>query len=88
MIGDNPCTGGNTQNCDDNCQFTPNANQSDLDGDSKGDACEDDTDGDGDPDVTDCRPNDPAVYRNAPEYCNGQDDDCEGHPLLQEKEKD
>ena len=39
-IGDNPCTGGNTQDCDDNCQFDPNADQADADGDGVGDACE------------------------------------------------
>jgi hypothetical protein len=39
-IGDNPCTGGNTQNCDDNCQFTANADQTNTDGDGHGDACD------------------------------------------------
>jgi hypothetical protein len=34
-------------NISDNCPFTSNANQADLDGDSKGDACDDDIDGDG-----------------------------------------
>ena len=40
IIGDHPCTGGNTQNCDDNCQFTANADQTNTDGDSRGDVCD------------------------------------------------
>jgi len=77
IIGDNRCTNNVTTNCDDNCQFTPNANQSDFDKDRKGDACEDDNDGDGDPDVTDCNDTNPLIYTGAPEYCNGKDDDCD-----------
>ena len=37
FIGDNPCTGGNTVNCDDNCPNTYNPDQADLDGDGIGD---------------------------------------------------
>ncbi|RME29479.1 MAG: hypothetical protein D6806_01280, partial [Deltaproteobacteria bacterium] len=33
---DNPCTGGNTTGCDDNCQAVPNPDQADRDGDGKG----------------------------------------------------
>ena len=47
IIGDKPCTGGATANCDDNCQKTKNANQADMDGDGWGDACDQDCDGDG-----------------------------------------
>ncbi|MEW5807678.1 MAG: thrombospondin type 3 repeat-containing protein, partial [Acidobacteriota bacterium] len=39
-IGDNRCTGGNTVNCDDNCQFVYNLTQADSDSDLKGDACD------------------------------------------------
>ncbi|MCH8815772.1 MAG: thrombospondin type 3 repeat-containing protein [Chloroflexi bacterium] len=52
--GDNPCTGGNTVDCDDNCAGLFNASQVDADGDGVGNACDacpqdaaDDVDGDG-----------------------------------------
>lgn len=38
--GDNPCTGGNTFRCDDNCPNTYNPDQADSDGNGIGDACE------------------------------------------------
>ncbi|MCP3978226.1 MAG: hypothetical protein GY716_02685 [bacterium] len=39
-IGDNPCTGGNTTGCDDNCQFVANADQTDGNANGVGSACE------------------------------------------------
>jgi len=40
VVGDNPCTSGQTQNCDDNCIDVPNSGQQDADGDGLGDACD------------------------------------------------
>lgn len=44
VIGDNPCTGGRVTDCDDNCQFVPNANQADGNANGTGTACEPDCD--------------------------------------------
>ncbi len=51
FIGDNICGDGVTSNCDDNCQFTPNAAQANTDAlaDNFGDACDSDADNDGVP---------------------------------------
>jgi hypothetical protein len=48
--GTKPCIGGNTTNCDDNCQDTLNADQANADNDGTGDACDPDDDNDGIPD--------------------------------------
>ncbi len=40
VAGDNPCTGGVTQNCDDNCPNTWNPDQADTNGNGVGDACD------------------------------------------------
>jgi hypothetical protein len=39
-IGDNPCTGGQSSGCDDNCQFDYNPAQEDDDGNGVGNECE------------------------------------------------
>ena len=38
--GDNPCTGGQTTQCDDNCPNNSNPGQEDADSDEVGDACD------------------------------------------------
>ncbi|MHC4685536.1 MAG: multicopper oxidase domain-containing protein [Planctomycetota bacterium] len=48
IIGDNPCTGGNKIDCDDNCVGTQNPDQADVDNDGIGDVCDPCTDVDGD----------------------------------------
>jgi hypothetical protein len=39
-VGDNPCSGGNTVFCDDNCPDDANSDQADADNDGIGDVCE------------------------------------------------
>ena len=55
VMFDNPCTGGETVNCDDNCPYLYNPDQTDDDGNGIGDLCqcEGDFEGDGDVDGTD-----------------------------------
>jgi YD repeat-containing protein len=43
----NPCTGGQSSACEDNCPAVANANQADLNADAEGNACDPDDDGDG-----------------------------------------
>ncbi len=67
-------------NADDNCVFSPNDDQTDVDLDGLGDPCDPDRDGDGFPNGDDCWPDDPALYPDArpDDTCNGFDDDCNG----------
>ena len=69
----------------DNCEFVQNPEQADFDLDTVGDACDPDDDNDLSADEEDCAPFEPAVYPEAPELCNGVDDNCdlavdEGYP--------
>jgi len=78
-VGDAPCNAGLYVGCDDNCRLTFNPNQADLDGDGKGDVCDEDIDGDGDPNVTDCAPQDKNVSKFTKEECfDTIDNDCDG----------
>ncbi len=48
VVGDNNCTGGETENCDDNCLLQGNSNQEDSDSDGFGDICDECCDNPGD----------------------------------------
>ncbi len=62
----------------DNCPLVPNPEQDDHDFDGEGDECDADDDNDGDPDLTDCAPFDPALGGLVAELCDGLDNDCSG----------
>ena len=49
----------------------------DIDNDGILNFCDPDTDGDGDPDETDCNPNDPEIHAEADEVCDGIDNNCD-----------
>ncbi|MFC1610546.1 right-handed parallel beta-helix repeat-containing protein [Myxococcota bacterium] len=61
----------------DNCPMLANPDQDNYDGDAQGDLCDDDDDDDGDPDATDCAPQNAERYNDAPEQCDGEDNDCD-----------
>ncbi len=63
---------------DDNCNDEIDEGLPDTDGDGTPDCLDDDIDGDGDPNETDCDPEDATVHHGADEACNGVDDDCDG----------
>jgi hypothetical protein len=88
---DSPCDHEETEACDDNCRLASNPLQEDLDGDTLGDRCDDDKDGDGhDAEVAggqDCDDWAPDVHPDVDEaqpdvhacaWCNQIDDDCDG----------
>lgn len=62
----------------DNCPQVANPNQTNLDEDRSGDACDPDIDGDNWSNDLDCAPRDPAIHPSALERCNRVDDNCDG----------
>ena len=83
---DNDCNGVVDDDCDgdgvaqeiDNCPLVPNPKQVDTDGDTLGNDCDPDDDGDNVPDPQDCKPLDTTVYPGALEVCDQKDNDCDG----------
>ena len=72
---------------DNNCALGVDEGFLDTDLDAFKDCVDSDDDNDSDPDETDCAPLDPAMHAQAPEKCNGIDDNCnqqidEGFGLL------
>jgi hypothetical protein len=63
---------------DDDCDLLVDEGFPDQDMDGLKDCVDNDDDGDGDPDQTDCKPLNAAVSHFAVETCNGVDDDCSG----------
>ena len=74
---DNPNPGCPVPDPEDNCPELVNPAQGDGDGDGVGDDCDPDRDGDGDPNETDCAPDDSAIHSAQAESCNEIDDDCD-----------
>jgi hypothetical protein len=77
-VGDAPCTGGNTANCDDNCLAVANPNQEDADADGIGDSCDvcTDTDGDG---YGNGFPYDTCALDNCPDTANADQKDTDSN---------
>ncbi len=61
---------------DNNCNQFTDEGWPDFDDDGVADCMDDDDDDDGVPDDEDCEPENPTVFPNAVEACNGIDDNC------------
>ena len=74
--------GDGVKDADDNCPSVANSSQANLDGDSMGDACDDDSDGDSVVNASDCAPSDPSLWRNQA-YADGDGDGIRDSASLQ-----
>ena len=62
---------------DNDCDGETDEGFTDLNGNGVADCVDGDVDGDGDPNETDCAPEDPLVFHGQEETCNDVDDDCD-----------
>ena len=72
---------GATEDCngvDDDCDARTDEEFPDSDNNGVPDCLDQDDDGDGDPDASDCRPEDPEIYHGQIEACDGIDNNCDG----------
>ena len=80
VVACDPLTGASAEVCDgvdNDCDGVNDNGFTDTDGDKAADCVDDDDDNDGDPDVTDCAPQDAAIAHTKAEVCfNSKDDDC------------
>ena len=63
---------------DNDCDGMVDEGFPDSDGNGSADCVDEDVDGDGDPNGSDCQPEDPEIFHGQVEACNGLDDDCDG----------
>jgi large repetitive protein len=72
---------GGTEACDEvdsNCDGDLVDGFANVDGDALPDCVDPDNDNDGDPDISDCEPLNPAIFTGAIELCDGLDSNCDG----------
>ena len=63
---------------DNNCNLSVDEGYPDFDADGVKNCVDPDDDDDGDADLTDCQPLNPAIYNGAAEICDGKDNNCAG----------